>query len=748
MNRVVMCLIFLNLAAVSYLKASSLENLKNRYGEHAIIKSFTQRSVGPTIILKNEVYHTSEKNANVTFIIEVAQADVYYLTLFLCERKNAEISLSVDHSVIGQGICAPTTDGWQSVVVKDTKNNSEWSLYLSRGEHTLTFSSAQECRAPEIDDLLFGKSIEKSTFSDRSHKIFISWYKQLKNKTIAFDYKQAKKSGSLIEELRTASPAVTSDEPFYKYQAYLNRPYTYTYHGNYFLQSGQTAVFETRNPLPLMTDPVLYLYSQTDPVNYSWCDDDGGGASQSRISATITKTGYYTLLVRSYSPHSRGTVSIYQNNTLMQTGAVAAGELLYVDPTITTGVRNYFTADPNRTSPYSRDTYLCLARGFTSPFVAFNDDYLQKGGGDFNFGYFSRIKVTSGTILYGFVCAFSIKENNSLCDIYLGCEMSDITVWFENLKKDDAIKSSDASFDYNCISWSGGITSDWWWPPSYSGGGPYFVKGNAMQSFDNFYGNISANGTSLPRYPYAETFTRTGATADNAVIDLWAIEGSYTHASCRRNANGHMHGYDWESKPGSTARTFHPRSALQGESYGEIVDAYTRPAQRSNTLDAPSLTEKESIERGLLTVVDKEVFSPEELAKIEKLIGKVSKADKDTFETCTRNLEMVPGKDTLIALQSNPIFYQSTDEYKKFLKLCKKLKEKALPLIFKRLAATNNFIYLILIEELAFKEYGAVYDDVVNNQINRRLGADEKPIQYSNKNTMMKFAKKLVNDYL
>lgn len=146
---------------------------------------------------------------------------------------------------------------------------------------------------------------------------------------------------------------------------------------------------------------------------------------------------------------------------------------------------------------------------------------------------------------------YSSYNPSAKCDLYVKCKKGYTGAGFPQLQEDDAISSSPASTTYNCISWSGGITSYWEWPAgSYSS----YYSSNPLTAFDNFYASRG--------------LTRVGATANNSVVDLWAYvnngKRSYKHASVRKGADDFAHGYDWESKLGSLMRIFHPREALTG----------------------------------------------------------------------------------------------------------------------------------------------------------------------------------------
>lgn len=131
------------------------------------------------------------------------------------------------------------------------------------------------------------------------------------------------------------------------------------------------------------------------------------------------------------------------------------------------------------------------------------------------------------------------------------------------------------------------------------------------------------------RYAGAMTYTADGADATNGVIAMWAKpNGEITHGSIRKPGNNHAHGYDWESKPGGLARTFHPRDALAGNIYGNIVKYY-RIDEGSSLAAKQALTFEESLAQGL-TVVE-----PVELSNSERTLIKAHQA---TFKDGTKTI--------------------------------------------------------------------------------------------------------------
>lgn len=218
----------------------------------------------------------------------------------------------------------------------------------------------------------------------------------------------------------------------------------------------------------------------------------------------------------------------------------------------------------------------------------------------------------------------------------------------QEYNSNDAITSSKASTIYNCISWSGGITSYWEWPPSEDS---QYYSYDELEAFDNFY--------------YAHGLTRENANSSNALVALWAyVDASgnrdYSHASIR-NGDGKFHGYSWESKPGPLERIFHPKYALRGnnkdEGYGQIVEYYRLKDNAINSIQdiqATTLANPEPVK------ID---YDSEEQLKLKGLIDNIDKRTKQEFEALyVKFYENVKGSK-----HSNPKFLIDCPEFKELM---------------------------------------------------------------------------------
>ncbi|HEX3046297.1 MAG TPA: hypothetical protein VHY08_16185 [Bacillota bacterium] len=364
-----------------------------------------------------------------------------------------------------------------------------------------------------------------------------------------------------------------ASNPTYDYSYTENLSVNYTYYESLYLTAGQTVTFETaRSKInDYDVDTVMYLFQMpTADASSSWYNDDYTGL-YSRLSATVPTTGYYGLLIRGFGG-ATGHASLYKDDILYKTVIPIAGVTASAYKS-KTGMLNFFTTNSNV------DTVLWVVDG-SNRVMAVNDD---GAGGSYYWGLNSRVHTSiASDISFVIVSAYGENETGTT-DVYMECDDGDYdSSYFPNLQAIDSIKSENATSAYNCISWSGGITDTWINPDfslRYGGLSPWYNADNII-AFDNYYGN------NPPRYSGATTYVYTPNSSES-VIDVWADSYSYTHGSVRRPAHNLPHGYDWESKLGSSQRIFHPREALSGPGYGNIV-RYYKPA---NGLTAASLNQ-------------------------------------------------------------------------------------------------------------------------------------------------------------
>ncbi len=130
--------------------------------------------------------------------------------------------------------------------------------------------------------------------------------------------------------------------------------------------------------------------------------------------------------------------------------------------------------------------------------------------------------------------------------------------YFPNLNVNQAVVTDNATWAYNCIAWTVGLTNRWIWP------------GGALAHFDAFHRGYG--------------FARSG----NGRIAAW---GHSTSAMTHGSISGPGHGPRWESKCGPDLRIQHGLNELTGGQYGRVLAFYTR----GRTLPVPLAAAAEAI---------------------------------------------------------------------------------------------------------------------------------------------------------
>lgn len=517
----------------------------------------------------------------------------------------------------------------------------------------------------------------------------------------------------------------------YGYEYAKDASISYTYRSSLYLDAGKTYIFQTEKATDYSNcDTELYLFkSDMTPGNDSWFNDDISISSPvnrySRIEAEIKNSGWYTIMAKCYDYSgkngicSKGYCNIYkidsetQEKTLMKKNAQLGGyrlalpEYMYINSSY---MYNSFISATN-----NLDTVMfAISEDESSDkkVIGYNDDY--SGDGDYNWGRASRIKQTytkDNKPRYIFVTSFSPTLTGS-ADIYGMCEGSySNTRMFPNLNADDSIISAPDTKAYNCIAYSGGITSEWINPDFTLVGGcltPWYNEDNQI-AFDNFYGN------NPPRYVGATTYSVTENESD-AVINVYKKGASWTHASVRKPANDQMHGYAWESKLGSAERVFHSLHSLDNDEYASAYGLIERrykiaendsnaisSAYSSNSFKNNEITFDESVEAGLTVVQDIEITYKETDIlnnKIKEIAsGEISEFDRLYFDWINK-----VSNDEVLSVLSDSTYYIQTSEYDKLSDLIDNNEELVYVIINKYLNEDADVFLTTLFNDKVIKK--------------------------------------------
>lgn len=710
-------------------------------------KDFYSESVDAT--LETTTTKTDSKSEFLltrSFIVQVPSDGDYYLnTHIMATLENDGASYQTVQVLVNDSLAGELdiqTDAWSFVPLKDGQTVS-----LKSGLNTITFSSLPPYY-PEIDVIQVDTDKTALLKEDSLYQDFISLLSQQKNTSTK------KLSQDEIDSFATscAEPATKSayddsyswqvtpralDNPDGNYQHMVCVPITYTYHRKLSLSQG-TYTFMT-GPIDgddyYTVDPVMYLYKTDDPHNYSYYNDDYSGRGfHSQITATVPAGEYY-LVIRAYSSYyastttgRQGLINVYQNGSLLNSQTPVAGYSVDVDSP-NTGTINYFTAYSTGIPVFSleeKSSHLIKFCGecyfYISPMeqMWFND---------------ARMRLTKNSstarykMLISCVGAFGAYYGN--CDVYGSCQQvksgDAVANSFPNLMVNDGIYSSAANTNtYNCASWAGGVTYGWTWGGIYSSQsgsslvGPYYGLPTVWSSWDAFFAN------NPQRYVGATEYTRDGANASNGEVAVWSTNGSIsgvTHFSCRGTANNHPHGYAWESKPGALRRLFHPRDALRGNGYGNII-VYYRDASKSpdgmsgdRSVYTTNLSMEESIEKGL-TIIENVRLTKEEESLVSTYTAKYAKTDCESTLRELYNQWRKRIQSPEYSFISNPYTLISIPEGEEMISFCKHHNEDALSFFLnlyfedKETDSAKEVSYYMFC--IAFSDYADIIEDIKN----------------------------------
>lgn len=618
-------------------------------------------SLGGEVVIKKSTTEVKGQDVKVSFEVEAPSAGEYGIQFWMFPTKltdgsYAKYAVEINGEV-QKGEIIPTRGDWQSASIS---NNSK-VRFLSGTNIVSIIGKSPD--VPSVEHIYVSKN--NTIIDDSKYRAYRANVEKenLNNKA----QRTTTVAGDTIATDNILRAASTGENPLYNYTYALDVSFKYTFYKTVSFNKGQQ-VFVSTSGIDNFTH-ILEVFSATAPENYSWSAISNSNCLAS-LNLKIPATGLYYVRVRSYLNARSGFCNLNIN-----------GENYYERvPLYSTGFRcTQDTSNEYNTFTCYRegDPRLWIEEGTGIPgkISAFNDDYGSHGG-DFNWSLNSRIKKKySRPVHAALLSAYSSYSPTGKCDLYIKCLNSTVMPYFPNLKADDAIQSSPASTTYNCISWSGGITSHWEWPPSPAS---QYYSSNPLTAFDNFYAS--------------RDYTRTGATKSNAIVALWAIVSSsgsreYTHGSVTKG-DGNAHGYDWESKPGSLMRTFHPCDALKGNSYGQIVEYYKPISTKSI-----QKTLAEEIADGTATI-EYVNFNTEEISLINDRILSIPVKTISDFNNLYENWVQVIDQTPF----SNPSQIANCVEYQRIFEFSNSHPE-CLYILYDRLSE-GELAAIILIENL------------------------------------------------
>lgn len=596
--------------------------------------------------------YADEFSGRICFEIETTEAGNYNLSFWQCAaRKTDGTFQSYALSVNGQDYKTPVSpqeSGWCALAYPN-------EIYLKKGHNKISFNSNLPC-IPNIEFV----EISKSGYIRKAKMMLSSAYRDYVSSIKSTPRKIIEIGGGIgyNDTSYTASDHIGCKIPYdFNYEKI--DWFGYSFYTTAYFKAGETITCSSQGINNVKH--FLEIFSADAPERYSWTSlsDDNGNNT---LTISIQYTGTYYIKARTFKNGSKGLCNINVNNLMSYESVPICSMGFKISFNATeAAVYNFFTAN------CQSDPFMFLVQGGTTngKVYSYNNDYASSG--DFNWGKNARIakKLTKNTKL----SSINISSTGSYnpigrCEVYAGCKNSPITPFFENLKQDDAIASAPADGKYNCISWSGGITSYWEWPCHPASA--YYAGNDDLASFDLFY--------SSERYPGCTQYVRSPLSNANRV-DLWGFkqngEVEFTHGSITGDSDGNYHGYDWESKPGALTRTFHPRNALNGAAYGKVLYHYN--ISKKNPDKTYSLEESIADNKAVMENVK---LSEYQESYISNNIAKINANDVTEFNNLYSAWESI-WNNTIF---SNPDVIKDTEEYESLIAEC---------------TSNKNLIYLV-----------------------------------------------------
>ncbi len=227
---------------------------------------------------------------------------------------------------------------------------------------------------------------------------------------------------------------------------------------------------------------------------------------------------------------------------------------------------------------------------------------------------------------------------------------------FPLLDVDFTIVTGEPTTDYNCISWTVGVTNFWHWP------------GSTLANFDSFYSQFG-----LKRKTKGH-------------VAAWGFSDNGMTHGC---ISGSTHGPCWESKCGSLARIQHCLNELNGPAYGHVIAYYGW-----KIIFVP-------LPKYLLQYMKlKKEFTKEEINRLKVLIKEIPREKAADFEKKFSAWKKIWHTGSL-AFSSDPYTRTKTAEFREL----KALGKAIVPLLANKLMDETNFLALPAFEELAGKKF-------------------------------------------
>jgi hypothetical protein len=240
---------------------------------------------------------------------------------------------------------------------------------------------------------------------------------------------------------------------------------------------------------------------------------------------------------------------------------------------------------------------------------------------------------------------------------------------------DTVVVTDEATARYNCLSWTLGITTSWFWP----WGSRLATKVEFDLEYRRFGFSPAGSGT----------------------IAAFGLDlNLMTHGSI----SGPGHGPRWESKCGAWLRIQHGLGEMEGGSlYGNVLGFYRQAALMVADLQLTNLR----LQTLLKAQTMKEVISltAEQLDYVKARAGQVDRQLKERFEKAYAAWKAT-WSHPLIVVSSAPAARAQTVEFLELIALGPEI----LPLLMEKLTDPDEFFALVAVDRLARPEFQVTHE--------------------------------------
>lgn len=526
--------------------------------------SFVSISIGQDFVVKKEKINIKDTIGKVDFAVRSSVSCNTSLRVLVCvpeyiDNTPLKLTINVNGSGVSHEIIFEDY-GWKILTLE--KN----SIHLYEGDNNISFVSNKQ-DIPMITDLKICDDANKNAYNIEN--IFNPYSED-------------------ISMFGTPNLGINERNEDYSRNkgCFPKQAYHYTFCKEFNVKEEQTVHIYA----PSKDDPRFGHSASTIDFNVYMFHEDPNIFSQSRQSHNksmlwdikVDKPGIYYLLVEARDNNSIGGVSLLINNSFFRYNWVSKNEYcLSFFRNTNTLTYNIFTTNlkphDKNSAPDPRIWLKKRVSEESEIIIAHNDD--NNIISDFDWGKNARIQMPlkpEEATYYALLASSNPLMEPDTCDFYhsyWNLVDKNTIKRFPNLKPEDAIESDFGVPYYNCIAWCAGVDNTWVWPKD--------SISNKTSWYDSLFNNEPVHSLSglFQRHDNLLKYTREGATEANSVVDLWGIITSHgdtiiMHASIRNPFSKNPPGYDWESKLGDNSRLFHPRNALSGIEYGQIIAHY------------------------------------------------------------------------------------------------------------------------------------------------------------------------------